>query len=172
MFPRPEIPLNEEQKRVIRHLRLNGTASRIELSEALSVNNGVMTRLSRELISLGLVEEMDEVAKPAGRGRPSLPLGLRRNGAYAIGLAVNSGWVEMAVVDFSGAPIAQTSFAYDSNGPEAFARDVSRRLEDLMRQVNLWRSRFLGFGVSVPGFAQGSPERRRTVDRLAILART
>ena len=165
MFPKPEIQLLEDQKRILLHLRKHGLTSRVDMSNRLDINNGVMTRLCRELISLGLLEEREQ-ANGAGRGRPSLPLELRANGAYSIGVTVNSGWADLAVVDFLGSPIAQLSFEYEETDPVAFARSVAGKFGELTSGLSLFRSRFLGFGVSVPGFARSSPSQRHTVERL------
>ena len=166
LFPRPEVPLIEDQKRILHFLRKHDAVSRVDLSHALGINNGVITRLSRELIALGFVQEHDQ-EKPSGRGRPSLPLSLKAEGAYAIGIAVHPGWVDLAVVDLSGHPISQSSFEYEAKDPASFAEEVNARLNRLTGSLSLFRARFLGFGVSVPGFAQHStPVKRHTVERL------
>ena len=166
VYPKPEMALLEDHKRILHHLRKHEAVSRVDLSHALDINNGVITRYSRELLTLGLVEE-GEQQKVGGRGRPSLPLSLRSNGAYAIGIAVHSGWTDLAVVDFSGAPIAQLSFEGEPSDPLSFAKQVNRKLSELTGNLSLFRSKFLGFGVSVPGFAQHhTPAKRHTVERL------
>ena len=166
-FPKPEIHLIEDHKRILHYLRKHGTVSRVDLSHALEINNGVVTRYSRELISLGLILESEQQKSP-GRGRPSLPLHLCTDGAYAIGIAVNLGWVDLAVVNFAGQPVAQLSFEYEAASPQAFAVEVNRKLETLTRGLSLFRSKFLGFGLAVPGFAQyDAPSQRYTVERLS-----
>ena len=55
--PRPQIQLAEDQKRLLHLLRGETPRSRIEISRLLDINNGVVTRLARELISLGLVAD-------------------------------------------------------------------------------------------------------------------
>lgn len=167
MFPRPEFELVEDQKRLLRHLRRHGICSRTELSHKLRINNGVVTRLTRELIALGLVQE-GEQTKPGGRGRPSLPLSLRPDGAYAVGVAINIGWVDIRVVNFAGESISSTSFEYDAADPDLFADDLSAQVSGVLRSSSVLRARFLGFGIAVPGFAQESPARRFTVDRLRL----
>ena len=167
MFPRPEFELVEDQKRILRHLRRHGVCSRTELSHKLKINNGVVTRLTRELIALGLISE-GEQTKPGGRGRPSLPLALRSDGAYAVGIAINIGWVDITVVNFAGESIARTSFEYDAVDPGRFADDLNAQVSAVLRSSSVLRARFLGFGIAVPGFAQQSPARRFTVDRLRL----
>jgi predicted NBD/HSP70 family sugar kinase len=162
--PRPEIQLAEDQKRLLQLLRVDASRSRIELSRMLGINNGVVTRFSRELISLGLVLEAE--AQVPARGRPSLPLHLRPDGAYAIGAATHPGWVDICVVDFTGQPIAQRSCAWDEGEPERFAELLAGEVAAITADLKLRHSRFLGFGVSVPGYSLGAVAQRHTVERM------
>ena len=164
MRPHPEIQLADEQKRLIQLLREQAPRSRIEISRLLNINNGVVTRLSRELISLGLVAEAEAQATP--RGRPTLPLSLRADGAYAIGAATHPGWVDICVLDFSGTPLAQRSCRWDEGEPAHFAGMLAREVDAITAPLRLRHSRFLGYGVSVPGFALGWQAIRHTVERL------
>lgn len=165
VFPKPEIALLEDQKRIISYLLQHGPQSRIDLAEELSINNGVMTRYSRELLSLGLINE-GAPQKPSGRGRPSFPLELRDDGAYGVGITVHAGWVDLAIVDLRGRAKSQHSFEFTNADPGVFAKHVGRELKALTAKLNLWRSKFLGFGLSVPGFAQSDASHRHTVEGL------
>lgn len=165
VFPQPEILLLEDQKRIIACLRQYGSQSRIDLAERLGINNGVMTRYSRELLSLGLISEGPQ-QKASGRGRPSFPLELRADGGYAVGITVHAGWVDLAIVNLLGKPKSLHSFEFDDATPKAFAKNVSQHLTKLTASLNLWRSKFLGFGLSVPGFAQLDASYRHTVEGL------
>lgn len=164
MHPRPEIQLAEDHKRLLRLLRGDAPRSRIELSRLLDINNGVVTRLSRELISLGLVREAE--AQAGARGRPSLPLHLRPDGAYAVGAATHPGWIDVCIVDFAGEPLAQKSLRWDEGEPESFAEMLAREVDAIIAPLRLRHSRCLGFGVSIPGFALGPQARRHTVERM------
>ena len=164
MQPRPQIQLAEDQKRLLHLLRGETPRSRIEISRLLDINNGVVTRLARELISLGLVAEAEAQTLP--RGRPSLPLYLRPDGAYAIGAATHPGWVDICVLDFAGAPLAQHSYRWDEDEPERFAEELAQKLDTVTAGLRLRSSRFLGFGISIPGFAVGASGQRHTVERM------
>jgi len=160
----PEIHLVDDQKRVLRLLRDQEPRSRIEISRQLNINNGVLTRVSRELISLGLVAEAGAQAAP--RGRPSLPLSLRADGAYAIGAATHPGWVDLCVLDFAGTPLAQHSFPWSEGDPRQFGELLVREVGAITAKLRLRHARFLGFGVSVPGYTVGSRAQRHTVARM------
>lgn len=105
MSDRLAIQLSPEQKRVVWHLRTNGATARTELAEHLSIRHGALTRITRELLALGVVEE----APPQNTtfGRPSVPLVISADAGYAAGATVHPGWLELVLVDFTGAVIVR-----------------------------------------------------------------
>lgn len=157
--------LSDQQRRVLWHLRINGPTSRAEIAAQLGIHAGPMTRLSRELITLGLLEEREQV--PAERGRPSIPLALSGGGGYAAGATVHPGWFEIVLVDFAGTVIARESEPFSSADPRAFAKAIDARLRSIAGERTLMQTRFLGLGLAVPGpISKRSPKRRRTVEWL------
>jgi predicted NBD/HSP70 family sugar kinase len=157
--------LTDQQRRILWHLRVNGPASRADIAARLGIHAGPMTKLSRELITLGLLEEREQV--PAERGRPSIPLALSGAGGYSAGATVHPGWFEIVLVDFAGAVIARESEPFGSADPRDFARAIDARLRSIAGERTLMQTRFLGLGLAVPGpIAKGSPKRRRTVEWL------
>ncbi|KAF1013420.1 MAG: Protein mlc [Stenotrophomonas maltophilia] len=163
---RPLINLDTDHKRIVWLLRTLGPTPRIAIAQQLGMHNGVLTRLTRELLMLGVVEERD--AQSAGlRGRPSVPLALSGAAGYAAGATVHPGWLEIALVDFAGHIVSRDVMAFDSPDPHAFVTAVDQRLRVLATRSGLMRSHFLGLGVAVPGPAvQTGPSRRHTVDWL------
>lgn len=157
--------LTDQQRRILWHLRVNGPASRADIAARLGIHAGPMTKLSRELITLGLLEEREQV--PAERGRPSIPLALSGAGGYSAGATVHPGWFEIVLVDFAGTVIARESEPFGSADPRDFARAIDARLRSIAGERTLMQTRFLGLGLAVPGpVAKGSPKRRRTVEWL------
>lgn len=166
MRPKPEILLSEDQKRIVWDLRISGPSARTALADRLDMHNGAVTRLSRELIALGLVEEHLQDQR-GGRGRPIVPLGISSRGGYAAGATVHPGWLEIALVDFTGTVIVRDLEPFDSPDPRAFVEAVDRRLRGLSMSHKMLRSRFLGLGVAATGpTLAGDPTRRWAVDWL------
>lgn len=166
MRPKPEILLSEDQKRIVWDLRISGPSARTALADRLDMHNGAVTRLSRELIALGLVEEHLQDQR-GGRGRPIVPLGISSRGGYAAGATVHPGWLEIALVDFTGTVIVRDLEPFDSPDPRAFVEAVDRRLRGLSMSYKMLRSRFLGLGVAATGpTLAGDPTRRWAVDWL------
>lgn len=166
MRNKPQIALSADHKRIIWHLRTMGPAPRIAIAHQLGMHNGALTRLTRELLMLDVVDELEQ-AQGGPRGRPSVPLALSSRGGYAAGATVHPGWLEIALVDFAGATVARDVAAFDSSDPRDFVQHVDQRLRALSSDYGLMRSRFLGLGVGIPGYRLLSKQVRHfTVDWL------
>ncbi|MHA4867575.1 ROK family transcriptional regulator [Duganella sp. PWIR1] len=137
------------------HLRTNGPTPRTELSTMLQVSNSALTKLSRNLISLGLVEEQEASTDASGRGRPTVPLAISPAGGFAVGATVHKGVLEIALVDYAGGIISLTSEAVGAPEPLAFAQLLEQRITELSVKHKLLGGRFLGVGVGLPGPPRG-----------------
>lgn len=142
--------LDKGQRRILHMLRKAGPLSRSALAAELEISGTALTHLSRDLISLGLVEEVPG-AEAQGRGRPAVPLRLAGNGGYAVGATAHKGFLDIALVDFTGATIATHHEAVEPIDPQGFARKVRCITHDLVDRHGLLGRRMLGLGVAVPG---------------------
>jgi len=148
------LKLSSEEKRLLWELRTKGPLPRTELSIALQVSNSALTKLSRNLISLGLVEEQAS-SDASGRGRPTVPLAIAASGGFAVGATVHKGVLEIALVDYAGGVIALTSEEVGAPDPLAFAQLLEQRITELSVRHRLLGGRFLGVGVGLPGPPRG-----------------
>lgn len=142
--------LLSEEKRLLWQLRTKGPLARTELALALQISNSAVTKLSRNLVSLNLIEERPPTEIPS-RGRPTIPLGISARGGFGAGAAMHKGVLEIALVDFSGSVIALVSEQVGAPEPVEFAAILEDRLHALSIKHRLLGMRFLGIGVGVPG---------------------
>jgi predicted NBD/HSP70 family sugar kinase len=131
-------------------MRSKGPMPRTELALSLQVSNSSLTKLSHNLLSLGLVEEL-AATEPPVRGRPTIPLAISAAGGFAAGATVHKGVLEIALVNFAGGVIALTSEQVGAPDPIEFANILEQRINDLCVKHRLLGMRFLGIGVGVPG---------------------
>ncbi|WP_206679032.1 ROK family transcriptional regulator [Caulobacter sp. RHG1] len=151
--------LTTDQKRILWHIRTQGPMPRSRLADELGMHNAAITRLARELINLGCLDELDVQATQ--RGRPLVPLGLSGRVGYAAGAMAHPGWLELVLVDFAGQVLVRHAEPFDSPDPRAFIERISEKLQALAGRTSLIGSRFLGLGVAVPGFVPAAHPRRR-----------
>ena len=147
-----QLNLNSEEKRLLWHLRTQGPTPRTELSTVLQVSNSALTKLARNLLNIGLLEELDS-PDAQGRGRPTVPLAISAVGGFAVGATVHKGVLEVALVDYAGGIISKTSEEIGAPSPAEFARHLEDRIADLFVKHRLMGMRFLGIGVGIPGAA-------------------
>ena len=124
--------------------------SRAGVSLATALTRSTVSRLTEELVSAGLVDELDPVRAP-GRGRPATPLVAGREVA-ALGLQVNPGFLAVRVVDLRGRIIAEELEPGDLVGSDP--GETLRRLAAVARR--LVRSlppslRLVGAGLALAG---------------------
>lgn len=162
--PRADIRLSSDQKRLVWHLKTQGPTARSVIAAHLDMHNASVTRLARELIMLGCIEEQESLI---GRGRPMVPLTISGRAGYAAGAMVHPGWLEIVLVDFAGVVLARHREAFDSDDPRVFIELVETRLRELALANQVMRSRFLGLGVAVTGpVVEPNSPRRWTVNWL------
>lgn len=142
--------IDTDQRRILRELRRAGPLSRSALAVRLELSGTALTKLSRELLALGLVEEVPIEGEPR-RGRPAVPLRLAAAGGYAVGATAHKGLLEIALIDFAGQPVASYREESEPLDPQAFGRRVRVLTHELVQRHNLLGWRMLGIGVAVPG---------------------
>jgi predicted NBD/HSP70 family sugar kinase len=143
-------PLEKDQHRIIQELRKAGPLSRSMLAARLGISGGALTKLSRELLALGVVEEAEEL-EAHGRGRPSIPIRIAAGGGYAIGATAHKGVLDIALVDFAGGTIATHHEEIPPLNPREFAKRVRKLTHRLVDRHELLGQRMLGIGIAVPG---------------------
>lgn len=161
------LTLDPEQKLVVRELWRHGPQSRIQLAARLQISPAAMTKMSRSLLALGLVQEA-EAQIPAARGRPAIPLRISPTGGYSVGATLHRNMLEIVLLNYAGGIIATLQEHFDDPDPRRFAKVLGRRIHQLTEQHQLLGSRLLGVGVGVPGsvYASGG-DRWHTVESLS-----
>lgn len=157
---RAQIILGEDKKQVLWQLRSYGPASRSDLALRLDASNTALTKITRELLALDLIEELD-LDTDRTRGRPAVPLRISARGGYAVGAAVHRGVLEVTLLDYAGVPIGAATEAFDSPEPRVFADALLRILHRLTAEKSLLTRRLLGVGIGVPGAAISRDGTRR-----------
>lgn len=158
------LALLEDEKRLLWQLRTRGPQSRSALAHILQISNSAVSKLSKSLAGLGLIEELTPQALQ-GRGRPSIPLRISPLGGYSVGIAIYSGVLQIALIDYAGGVLSLTTESMEPSDPYRFASDVDRRVQALVVEHRLIGSRLYGVGFSIPGPALSRDGNRWNVVR-------
>lgn len=132
----------------LRHLLVEGEASRTEIADRLGLSQMAASRIVRELIEADLVEEAGLTNREAGPGRYATSLRLCDRGVYAAGITFSAYSTEVAVVGATGQVVAQRAVELNefSEGGSALGL-LADALIDLIDTHAIPRERVVGVGV-------------------------
>ena len=137
---------------VLRVIRERGSASRTEIAESVGLTNAAVSRITKELIDAGLVEEGERVVLQGQAGRRQVGLRLAGEGAYVLGIAVTLNAREVVLGNGQGEICARIDCAdIDVADADSAIRAFASRAKRLLRQSRFDRRRLLGGAISVAG---------------------
>ncbi len=131
---------------ILAHVGAYGTASRAELARQLDLSPALITKLTRELIADGLLEEREQTM--SGGGRPAQLLGLTSNSLGAIGLKVAPDHLTAVEVGIDGMVCRAATVRFDAAAPMALS-DITKFVVNFA--ANSDHETLLGIGVGLPG---------------------
>lgn len=141
----------------------SGPVSRAELARRLGLSTASLTRLTRPMISSGLLVEQEPEAG-AGSGRPSRPLDVDVGHAHFLGIKITWDVIYVAVCDLKGRVVAADRSPVADTSPDAIIDLVLMIIEE---QRRAW-PRIAGVGVGIGGTVEG----HRLVRRVPALGWT
>ena len=137
---------------VLRAIRERGAVSRTEIADTIGLTNASVSRITKELIAVGLVEEGDRIALKGQAGRRQVSLRISKGGAFVIGIAVTLNAREVVIANGHGEIVAHTDCSDISlDKPTRALNEFARRAKILLAQSGIEESRIAGGAASVAG---------------------
>lgn len=124
-------PSDELSHAVALEVLLHGPLSRSELARRLELAPATLTRISSELIDVGLFMEMPELAEKR-TGRPSIPLDVIPSTHHFLGVKLSGDMLMAAVTDLRADLLRYEEEALRSNDPGEVALQIAE-FEERMR---------------------------------------
>lgn len=144
---------NHNQALVLRQIIRSPGLSRSEIATRVGLTEAAVSRITRDLIGAGLVQEGDvQPALPGQRGRRHIQLAPARRGACFLGVSLTISDRRVAVIDLSGARLAERSLP--SELPQSYrplVAEIVMLARELLRSVSVPRRRLLGLGAVTSG---------------------
>ena len=125
-----------------------GPMSRAALARELGMSSATLTQVTKRLLALGVIEELDGHAPPRG-GRPGRLIGLVGSAGRAVGVKVAADHVVVVDMRLDGEVTETRTVPFD-----ALALDAVPTIVELLRPFTTPaedRPPLLGIGVGVPG---------------------
>jgi predicted NBD/HSP70 family sugar kinase len=137
-------------------------SSRVQLAESTGLSAMAITRITRELIEAGLVEESQITAlhNLPNPGRPRKELRIRPMGGHVFGVVISAFGHEIALFDAVGQICAQQSIPFRLMRSASSAIQATKKvIQKLIRTSNVNPSRVMGIGVAIAAFVEPSTGR-------------
>jgi predicted NBD/HSP70 family sugar kinase len=131
---------------ILARLGAQGSASRAELARALDVSRALVTQLTRQLLTDGLIVELETSSSQGGR--PGRLLGLASTAGHSIGVKIVVDHVAFVEASIDGSVVRSAIEPFDAASPDAIESLVgllSRFIESGSEGP------ILGIGVGLPG---------------------
>ena len=145
--------LSENQCAVLRAVRRKGEMTRAELFREIGLTNGAISRIAKELLLLGFLEEGEKLS--GRRGQPARPLRLSPGGGISFGLSFGLRSAEFVALDYSGKVLKLDTVPIDEPDPRVIASIGERFIRKFLAGREFGAARILGLGVAVPGIFLG-----------------
>jgi predicted NBD/HSP70 family sugar kinase len=133
---------------ILQAIRLHGPLPKADV--------GRLTRLSMQTVSMIVDRLIDDgllVKQPRVRGRigqPSVPIALRPDGAFTIGIKVGRRSLDVLAMDFVGQVCSRDVFEYDYPDPAALFPALESRLARTNEALGARAKKVVGVGVAAP----------------------
>ena len=151
---------------VLRQVLFRGPISRSAIATRIGLTQATVSRITRELIDAGLIEEGETIA---GRrpGRRFVGLRVKPTGCFIAGISINVFRQDVVVADLTNAPIASRRLRFESlDNAQSVLRTTAGALDALIDDSGLDRERLIGCGIVVTGSVDPARCRLRSAPAL------
>ena len=139
--------------KILQALRTLGVASRPEVARHTGLSRSTVSTIVAELVDEGLVVgRTNGRRQAAGSGRPPALIALNPSGGMAVGMDFGKRHLSIALADLSHEIVAEERVALsaDYRAEEAMVT-AATRVERLLTEAAIDRSRVVGVGMGIPG---------------------
>jgi predicted NBD/HSP70 family sugar kinase len=138
------------EKLVIESIREAGALSRVEIAQETGLTPQAVSRITRNLLTSGLLAE--DGRQTGGAGKPRVPLRLRPDAASAIGVHLDPEMITVVAVDLCGAVLDRRQMPLaEQRDPQWCLEQMARLALESAEVARLASEVLLGVGVAVPG---------------------
>jgi predicted NBD/HSP70 family sugar kinase len=152
---------------VLTHVRDHSPVTRIDLSKMTGLTEPSLSRISRELLGVGLLMETDSSKQNSRVGRPSVGLRLGDEGAFVLGFDISANSQSVCLVNLRGDVLEGRGLQLDFSAPPAQTlRMAAATANQMVMASKIVRSRLLGAGVAIAGVVDAANEKLMTAPNL------
>src|SRR4051812_20907316 len=151
MDEQPDLVVRQLSARMVVETVLKaGPISRAELSRATGLSKQTISDVIRDLEKDGWVREQGQVQGAVGR--KAVTYEICPDAAFAVGIDLGGTKVHLALADLAGTVVAEVAEPTDLRGGLDVIEQITRLMENLVRQTGVPRHRIRGGAMASPGF--------------------
>lgn len=136
------------RKMFLRLLRM-APMSRSEIARRMGLTRAATSLIADELLSEGLIAET--MANATHRGRTPVPLILRYDAGYAVGIHLNRSGCTAGIVNMRGDVLVKERLYLEEAGKRKMLEVLAETVEQMQDRLRIPREKMIGVGVSAPG---------------------
>jgi predicted NBD/HSP70 family sugar kinase len=146
--------LSASERRVALEVLVRGPLARTELAQRLGLSTPSLSRLTKPLIDLGVLHEVDDPGGPAARGggRPPQPLDVNPRLEHFVGIKLTGTRAYAALTDLRAGIIRAADAAVDDHDPDAVVAVLADLVGGL--QGDTPDASVLAIGIGLGGVVQ------------------
>lgn len=148
-------PGNRRQFDIIGALWREDRLSRQQLSRELNTSKVSISQNVDKLLARGLIIENEAIANE--RGRRPIPLSLKRDLFYSVGVCLTNDIPRISLLDANSKVLLELELNSSQGAPWREKRDnLAEGVQKLLRQANAPLAKVIGLGVTLPGYMNPS----------------
>lgn len=131
---------------ILEIIRAKGPISRADIAKLTSLTPASISKTTKKLIEIGLLEETG-VGQTTG-GRPPIMLKLKSKAAYIIGVYMGPKSLEFILADLDGSIIAEKNFILKNHSKDYILSNLILNLKEI---INSTEEEIFGIGIAMNG---------------------
>lgn len=135
---------------VLQAIRLHGALPKADIARLTRLSMQTVSLIVDHLIGDGLLAKEPRTRVPGRLGQPSVPISLRADGAFSIGVKVGRRSLDVLSMDFGGNVRARETLDYAYPDPRTLFPALEKRLARVTAALGEHASKIAGIGVAAP----------------------
>ncbi|CAN7577789.1 ROK family transcriptional regulator [Caballeronia sp. dw_19] len=148
--PKPAGMRQMNERIVLQAVRVHGPLPKSEIARLTHLSTQTTSLIVDRLIDDGLLAREARTRVRGRMGQPSVPISLRADGAFSIGVKVGRRSLDVLTMDFAGQVHARDVIEYAYPDPRTVFALLSGKIDQMMVALGNDATKVVGIGVAAP----------------------
>src|SRR5476649_2379115 len=149
-MPKPAGMRQMNERIVLQAVRVHGPCPKSEIARLTHLSTQTTSLIVDRLIDDGLLAREARTRVQGRMGQPSVPISLRADGAFSIGVKVGRRSLDVLTMDFAGQVHARDVIEYAYPDPRTVFAWLTGKIDQMMATLGNDAAKVVGIGVAAP----------------------